>query len=57
MDKEDFKWTMGCDIKNEQIEIHLRNATSEISRWVVDTREKQIRAALIALGWTPPDKE
>lgn len=25
-----------------------------IDRRVIDTREKQIRDALIALGWTPP---
>ena len=29
----------------------------EISRWVMDTSEKGIREALIALGWTPPNEE
>lgn len=27
-----------------------------LARWVVDTREIQIREALIKLGWTPPSK-
>jgi hypothetical protein len=26
-----------------------------ISRQIIHTRDEQIRAALIALGWTPPD--
>lgn len=32
-------------------------AMREIVRWSVDTREAQIRAALISLGWTPPPTE
>lgn len=31
--------------------------TSLISRWVFHTQDEQIRAALIALGWTPPAGE
>lgn len=31
--------------------------TALISRRIVHTQEEQIRAALIALGWTPPEKK
>lgn len=26
----------------------------QVSCWALDTHEKQVRAGLIALGWTPP---
>ncbi len=26
----------------------------KVTKWIIDTRDKQIRDALIALGWTPP---
>lgn len=32
----------------------LHNAQAVLARWVMDTREEQVRQALIALGWTPP---
>jgi hypothetical protein len=28
-----------------------------LASWVVDTREQQVREALIQLGWTPPKEE
>ena len=30
---------------------------TETTRWVVNTREKEIRDALIKLGWIPPKEE
>lgn len=27
-----------------------------VMRWAMDTRERGIRQALVALGWTPPDE-
>lgn len=28
----------------------------DVSRWMIDTRDAQVRAGLIALGWTPPQE-
>lgn len=33
------------------------NITDTIEAWILDTRELQIRDALIALGWTPPQRK
>jgi len=33
---------------------HLQGLHDEINRQVIDTRDAQVRSALIALGWTPP---
>jgi len=30
------------------------DATDLLARWLADTRDQEIRRALIALGWTPP---
>jgi hypothetical protein len=32
----------------------LDNMRKEVISWIVDTREKSIKNALIKLGWTPP---
>jgi hypothetical protein len=34
---------------------NIGNVQTKISRWIVDTREEDIKQALIKLGWTPPD--
>lgn len=33
----------------------IQKHTEELSRWVLDTREKLFRDALISLGWKPPE--
>ena len=35
----------------------LNGIRNDVMRRVMDTQEQQIRDALIALGWTPPNKE
>ena len=32
----------------------IRQFCDEVVRWKLDTRDAQVRAGLIALGWTPP---
>lgn len=32
----------------------LELAGKELAVWVVETRERAVRAALVSLGWTPP---
>jgi hypothetical protein len=39
---------------NGDIELALKQATEQVSQWLIKTREQAIRQALIALGWTPP---
>ena len=41
------------------LEVHstLNGIRDDVMRRVMDTQEQQIRDALIALGWTPPNKE
>jgi hypothetical protein len=34
----------------------LRNQAEVLARWVADTRDADIRAKLIELGWTPPEE-
>lgn len=38
-----------------QIDLKLRKSQEQISRWVIDTKEKAIRDGLIKLGWKPPE--
>jgi len=28
----------------------------EFTKWIIHTREEAVRAALISLGWTPPNE-
>jgi hypothetical protein len=39
---------------NGDIELALKQATEQVSRWLINTREAATKQALIALGWTPP---
>ena len=41
------------------LEVHstLNGIRDDVMRRVMDTQEQQIRYALIALGWTPQNKE
>lgn len=32
----------------------VRTFGDQVTRFIMDTRDAQVRAALIALGWTPP---
>jgi hypothetical protein len=32
----------------------MNNARELMTSWIVNTRDQQIREALISLGWTPP---
>ncbi len=43
------------EIVQELFSVH-DSIMEQIHRRVMDTQEQQIRAALIALGWTPPNK-
>lgn len=46
-------WANG-DIKLTETDI-VGDLVHQKSTWVINTREKAIRNALIALGWTPPE--
>lgn len=35
-------------------ELHRKNQTDVMARWIVDTRDSDMKKALIAMGWTPP---
>lgn len=43
------------EIVDDQIICIREELNGQFSHMVVDTREKAIRAGLIALGWTPPE--
>ncbi|WP_313495424.1 hypothetical protein [Pseudoxanthomonas mexicana] len=43
-----------CVIVDQQIDDPLSDMVGRVSRWMIDTRYAQVRAGLIALGWTPP---
>ncbi|KKN43523.1 hypothetical protein LCGC14_0702460 [marine sediment metagenome] len=36
---------------------HLQEGERVLMRSIIDTREEQVRKALIELGWTPPQEE
>lgn len=40
--------------KDDLIVQELFNGQQMLSRWIMNTRDAQIREALITLGWTPP---
>lgn len=45
-----------CVFVDQEIETPdlTRRLSRDVSRWMIDTRDAQVRAGLIALGWTPP---
>lgn len=45
-----------CVIVDQQVNDPLRDMAGHMSRWMIDTRDAQVRAGLIALGWTPPQE-
>jgi hypothetical protein len=58
----DNKYKIDCMAhKDGKIEQIIKYETWEmvhiISRSIIDTKEKETRQALIALGWTPPQKD
>lgn len=52
--QKNFCMDVHTDYRNEKLILELREATTVLSKWVVDTREKGIREGLVNLGWTPP---
>ena len=38
----------------QEVDFVTEGIRDRVMRQVIDTREKQVRDALIALGWTPP---
>ena len=54
-----LKMEIKTDVSKEGVILQslFQNASTEMRRWVCDTREEDIKKALIALGWTPPPKE
>ena len=44
-------------IITQTLQTVFNGLVKEMTRWVCDTREEEIKKALIALGWTPPKKE
>lgn len=65
MDEIKMQYTLETKLNGEVIdqvlllnkEDPVRREVEKVSRWLVDTREKGIREALITLGWTPPTSE
>lgn len=43
-----------CVIVDQRIDDPLRDIVGQVTRYMIDTREAQIRKGLIKLGWTPP---
>lgn len=43
-----------CVIVDQSIDDPMSDLVSRVTRYMIDTREKQIREGLIQLGWTPP---
>jgi len=39
---------------NGKIELEVHGLPGKVARFVVDTHDEPIRAALIKMGWTPP---
>lgn len=52
--KFNFRLTITAD-EDENLIQTLSNHERDLSVWVCRTRDKQIREALMAMGWTPPD--
>lgn len=50
--KSSFKQSV--DAPNGTIHQMFENAVGEVSRWVIDTRNRETQNALILLGWRPP---
>lgn len=36
------------------LRVEFQSKIDELSRWMINTRDEQVREALIKLGWTPP---
>ncbi len=51
---DSLKLTVNTAIDNTTIKQEFVDVAGQMHRWVMDTRETQIREALIKLGWTPP---
>lgn len=43
-----------CVIVDQSIDDPMNDLVGRVTRYMIDTREKQIREGLIQLGWTPP---
>jgi len=49
-----YRSTVDID-DNDVISGMLYDGSRALSAWYMNTQDKQIRAGLIALGWTPPE--
>lgn len=56
-----MKFEVTTSVENDRItsavDAYFDDIKERITTTVIDTREQQVRSALIALGWTPPSKE
>ena len=55
-----MKYNIKTDIHDNAIivqELHceFQDIATRTARWVIDTRDSDIKKALIKLGWTPPE--
>jgi len=53
-DIPELNYTLMTQLDDGIITHTLRNRAEEIARWVANTRDIDIQAKLIELGWTPP---
>lgn len=50
-----IKYRVNTEItKDDLIVQELHNGSQLLSRWILDAQDRQIKTALVALGWTPP---
>lgn len=52
----DVNTTINGDDIESQIDLIMENAIVQTMHEVVRTRDKQVRDALLKMGWTPPTK-
>ena len=52
--RPDYNISTRFDASNGVITQQVKNHSQELWRWIINTREAQVRDALVALGWTPP---
>lgn len=52
--RSDLSVKDSCVIVDQSIDDPMSDLVGRVTRYMIDTREKQIREGLIQLGWTPP---
>jgi len=53
----EVKFKVNTLIENKKIIQTLQDPWDRLIRQVIDTQEREMRMALIKLGWTPPSDE